>query len=182
MTTALIEREPVTLKLTKTVVKCLKGDLTALPVDAFVYYAREDLQLGSGYGTAIQQRGGSSIQKELAEFGALLMGDAVVTGAGTLPAKHIIHVCGPKFHEPDLERKLRAAMWSALRAGAQAGARTIAFPPMGYGFYGVPMKTAATVMLDVIRSFATEDDAFEEIIICLADARDFDEFAGLMAA
>ncbi len=56
---------PVEKRIRQTVVQLQQGDLTALPVDAFVFYAREDLALGSGYGTAIQVRGGDAITNEL---------------------------------------------------------------------------------------------------------------------
>ena len=80
MVPALIQPEAVVLKLSKLVITLIKDDLTALPVDAFVYYAREDLELGSGYGTAIQQRGGVAIKKELEAIGRVGMGQAVITG------------------------------------------------------------------------------------------------------
>src|SRR5271165_5614120 len=96
------------------VVRLQQDDLTALAVDAFVYYAREDLALGSGFGAAIQSRGGDTIKKELAAIGGVRMGGAVMTAAGNLKARHIIHACGPKFQEANLEEKLRACVSAAL--------------------------------------------------------------------
>ena len=108
-----------------------KGDLTALEVDAFVFYAREDLALGSGFGTAIQSRGGAAIKKALEQAGRLGMGEAIVTPAGGLKARHIVHACGPKFQEPDVEGKLRRCVEAVLQAADGAGMATLAFPPLG---------------------------------------------------
>ena len=176
MNPALVELEPVEVRVNRSVVRLVKDDLTAMDVDAFVFYAREDLQLGSGYGTAIQQRGGPSIRKELERIGRVAIGEAVITGAGQMMARHIIHACGPKFHEPGLENKLRSTMAAALRVAHENGLKRIAFPPMGMGFYGVPAEICTKVMLEEIRSFLEGHTPVEEVIICVADKRDFDLF------
>jgi O-acetyl-ADP-ribose deacetylase (regulator of RNase III) len=171
---------PIEKKVGKTSLKLQHGDLTALPVDAFVFYAREDLQLGSGYGTAIQGRGGASVQRELNEVGTIGMGEAVITGAGSMNASHIVHACGPKFQEPDSEKKLRQCMLSSLRAAAGAGIKTLAYPPMGAGFYGVPLDVSADIMLESIKSFLEDESSLEEVIICVIDYRDYLPFSKRM--
>jgi len=163
-------------KLNGTVVRLQEGDLTALPVDAFVFYAREDLALGSGFGTALQTRGGDTIKKELAAIGAVRPGEAVVTSAGRMQAKHVIHACGPKFQEPETDKKLRDCMLSALSLASHKGLKTIAFPPMGAGFYGVPLATCVDVMLEAIRSFLKGESSLEEVVICVMDRREFEAF------
>ncbi len=141
-----------------------------------VFYAREDLQLGAGFGGAIRSRGGPTIQQELDGIGRVAVGNAVVTSAGTLRARHVIHTCGPKFHERDLAGNLRKCMDSALRAAADLGMRTVAFPPMGAGFYGVPLPMCATVMIEAMREFLSRSSSLEEAIICVCDQREFDAF------
>lgn len=162
----------------RTVVRLQTGDLTALPVDAFVYYAKENLDLGSGFGTAIQVRGGDSVKKELQSIGGIRMGESVITKAGGMAAKHIIHSCGPKFQEVDTERKLRESMLSALKRAEENKLKSIAFPPMGAGFYGTPLDICASVMLDAIRDFARGETSLEEVIICVLDGREFIAFQG----
>jgi O-acetyl-ADP-ribose deacetylase (regulator of RNase III) len=164
---------PVERKVNQTVVRLMQGDLTALEVDAFVYYAKENLDLGSGYGTAIQSRGGGAVKKEVEKIGGIRMGEAVMTTAGGMKAKHIIHACGPKFQEADTERKLRDCMQAALRIADENGLKTVAFPPMGAGFYGVPLALCARVMIGTIRSAAAAGTPLEEIVICTVDRRDF---------
>ncbi|RJP72820.1 MAG: O-acetyl-ADP-ribose deacetylase [Candidatus Abyssobacteria bacterium SURF_17] len=168
--------EPIEKKVGNAVVRLQHGDLTALPVDAFVFYAREDLQIGSGYGTAIQTRGGASVKKELDTIGRIKMGGAVITGAGEMKARHIVHACGPKFQEPDIEKKLRQCVQSALAVADKAGIKTLAFPPMGTGFYGVPLDLCANTMLDCIKSFLQTVECLEEVIICVIDYRDYVPF------
>ncbi len=170
--------EPKEKNLNGTVLRLQQGDLTALPVDAFVFYARETLELGSGYGTAIQVRGGDAIKKALQAVGRIGMGESIITTAGNLAAKHIIHSCGPKFHEPDLEQKLRQCMLSALQCAAQNGIKKIAFPAMGAGFYGVPLDLCASVMIGVIKDFIRGGTSLEEVVICVVDRREFTAFQG----
>lgn len=153
-----------------------KGDLTALAVDAFVFYAREDLDFGSGFGTAIKVRGGAPVKKETEVIGTIGMGEAVITSAGGMQAGHIIHACGPKFHEPEVEAKLRKCMQSALQVADKAGLKTVAFPPMGAGFYGVPLDLCAKVMLDEIQRFLVGQTSIAEVIICVLDTREFVAF------
>ena len=86
--------------------RMVRGDITEVEVDAFVFDITEDAKLGSGFGGAIQQRGGIVIQKELDELGSVPKGEAVVTQAGILNAEYIIHVNGPKFREEDEKGKL----------------------------------------------------------------------------
>ena len=171
-----IEAATIERKINRSVLRLQQGDLTALPVDAFAFYAREDLALGSGYGTTIQVRGGGTIKKELETIGTVRMGESVATTAGKLKAKKIIHACGPKFHEPDLKEKLRDCMLSALKVADDNAYRTLAFPAMGTGFYGVPLPVCAAVMLEAIRDFVYKETSLEEIIICVVDRREFAVF------
>ncbi len=163
-------------KVNGTVVRLQQGDLTAMPVDALVFYVRDDLQLGSGYGAAIQSRGGSAVKDELDRIGHVSMGEAVITGGGRLKAKNIIHVCGPKFQEPETEQKLRLAMRSALRVAEERSLRTLAFPPLGTGFYGIPIDLCARVMSETLQDFLNKPTTLEEITICVMDRRDFAGF------
>ena len=168
--------EPVRAVVNKTQVTLVRDDLTTLAVDAVLFYARETLELSSGFGTAIQTRGGDAVKKELEKIGGVRMGEAVITGAGRLKARHVIHACGPKFQEPDTERKLRDCVLSALRLAAERGLESVAFPPMGAGFYGVPLDLCSRVMIDTIRDYLREETSLKEILICVIDRREFDAF------
>lgn len=181
MTTASTTLAPIQATVHETVVRLIEGDLTALPVDAIVFYARQDLQLGSGFGTAIQVRGGDAVKKELEKLGAIRPGEAAITSGGNLKARHIIHACGPKFQEPYTDRKLRECMTEALKTAGRNGIKRIAFPPMGAGFYGVPLELCASVMVNTLEGFLQTDTPLQEVIICVKDRREFAAFAGKIA-
>jgi O-acetyl-ADP-ribose deacetylase (regulator of RNase III) len=156
--------------------KLVKGDITELDVEAFVFYAKPDLKLGTGFGGAIAQRGGPAIQEELNRAGAALNGHAVLTGAGNLKAKHIIHAVGPRHHEPEEERKLRESVRGALAAAEDAGLRQVAFPAMGVGFYGVSLDLCSKVMLEEITRHLSDGAALQEVVICVLDNRELGPF------
>ncbi len=157
--------------------KLVKGDITALDVEAFVFYARPDLKLGTGFGGAIAQRGGGTIQEELDRAGGAETGGCVITGAGNLKAKYIIHAVGPKHHEADEEQKLRRTIQGALQAAKGKGIRQIAFPAMGVGFYGVSLPLCGKVMLDEISRHLQNGTTLDEVIICLLDNREMKPFS-----
>jgi O-acetyl-ADP-ribose deacetylase (regulator of RNase III) len=168
-------------KINDKVVRIVREDVTDLEVDAFVYYATSDLVLGSGWGTAIAVRGGPSIQEELKGLGPINTGEAVISGAGEMKAKHIIHAVGPRFQEEDEEAKLRKTMLSALKCAEEKGVATLAFPPMGTGFYGIPLDLSARVMFETIKARLTNgQSSIKEVCICLMDSREFPPFEGQM--
>ncbi|MFH1540048.1 MAG: macro domain-containing protein [bacterium] len=178
MTSSVLAIEPVEKKIYGKTLRLMKGDLTALSVDAFVFYARENLDIGTGYGTAIQMRGGVAIKKELEGIGGIRMGEAVASGAGEMNANLIIHACGPKHLEKDTETKLRKCMKSSLEVAKEKGVKTLAFPPMGTGFYGVPMPLSSKVMMETITEHLRGNTSIEEVTICTVDDRDFNAFKG----
>jgi len=158
------------------VLKLVKGDITELDVEAFVFYAKPDLKLGTGFGGAIAQRGGPVIQEELNKAGATFDGLAILTGAGNLRAKHIIHAVGPRHHEPEEERKLRESVRGALAVAEESGLRQIAFPAMGVGFYGVSLDMCSKVMLEEITRHLRNGAALQEVVICVLDNRELGPF------
>ena len=164
-------------KINDRVLRIVREDVTDVEVDAFVYYATSDLLLGSGWGTAIALRGGPSIQEELNGLAPVDTGGAVITAAGEMKAKHIIHAVGPKFQEEDEEAKLRKTMLSALKCAEEKSVATLAFPPMGTGFYGIPLDLSAKVMFETIRGHLNNgQSSVKEIQICLMDSREFPPF------
>jgi O-acetyl-ADP-ribose deacetylase (regulator of RNase III) len=158
-----------------------KGDITDQEIEAFVFYATNDLKLGSGFGTAISSRGGPTIQKELDELAPVETCSAVVSGAGTMKAQKIIHAVGPKFQEPDLEDKLLKTVESSLNQAEQSGIKQVAFPPMGAGFYGVPIDSCARIMVSAIQNHLSGNSGLEEIVIYVADTREYEPFKNALA-
>jgi O-acetyl-ADP-ribose deacetylase (regulator of RNase III) len=164
------------IKINQSVLRLIKDDITDLDVDAFVFYAQPDLVLGSGFGGAISVRGGPTIQKELEELGPVAAGEAVVSAAGNLKAKHIIHAVGPTFQEEDTEGKLRTTVLNALKGAEEKQVERIAFPAMGAGYYGLAPNLCARVMLEVIGGHLEGATGIKEVVICVLDTRQYDAF------
>ena len=169
-------------KLGGTAVRVETRDITDFEVDGFVYYAVEDLALGTGFGTAIQARGGPGIRKELEELGPIGLGEAVASSAGNMKAKSIIHAVGPKFQESGREEKLRVTMQNSLRVAEEQGLKTLAFPAMGAGFYMIPVEMSARVMYETIREHVTNSSGLEEITICVLDSNQYGVFTSQLQA
>ena len=157
-------------------ISLVKGDITEMEVDAFVFDITEDMKLGSGFGSAIQQRGGIVIQKELDKVGHLPVGQAVMTQAGILKAEHIIHANGPKFEEEDEEGKLRSAVKSSLALVDEKGLKKLALPPIGTGLHQVPMDLCARVMVDTVTQHLANGSTLEEVFIVVQDTREWVPF------
>lgn len=164
------------LKIKNCSLRLLKGDITDLEIEAFVYYASEDLALGSGFGTAISVRGGPTIQKELDQIGPIKTTEAVISSAGEMKTKYIIHANGPKFQEENLPEKLKITILNALTKAEENGIKAIAFPPMGSGFYGVPLQQSAEITLNTIKEYLSGDTKLNDVVICLLDSRDYNQF------
>jgi O-acetyl-ADP-ribose deacetylase (regulator of RNase III) len=171
MTATMVERM-VERKIGDTVIRVVRDDITDMEVDAFVFDITEDVKLGSGHGSAIQQRGGVKIQEALDEIGRCPVGEAVITTGGLLKAKHIIHANGPKFCEPDEEGKLRRATRAALALADENGLTTLAFPPMGSGIYQVPVDLCARVMVDTVVEHLAGSTSLREVQFVIPDSRE----------
>ncbi|GAC1375744.1 MAG: O-acetyl-ADP-ribose deacetylase [Actinomycetota bacterium] len=139
----------------------VKADITTQDVDVIVNAANSSLLGGGGVDGAIHRRGGPQILAEcrLLRAGAyragLPAGQAVATGAGNLPARHVIHVVGPVW-SPDEDRSglLASCHTEALRIAASLGAASIAFPAISTGAYGYPLAQAAGVAIAAVRGAA----------------------------
>jgi O-acetyl-ADP-ribose deacetylase (regulator of RNase III) len=155
------------------VIRLVLGDITDLEVEAFVFDITEDAKLGSGYGNAIAMRGGLSVQKALDEIGSVPTGTGVITDAGKMKAKKIIHVNGPKFHEPETEKKLKSATLAALKLADENGLTQLAFPPVGTGFYQVPLDLCANVMVNTVEEHLKGDTKLQEVLFVALDTREY---------
>jgi O-acetyl-ADP-ribose deacetylase (regulator of RNase III) len=136
-----------------------EGDITRFPADALVNAANSQLIGGGGVDGAIHRAGGPAIMRELDEIrpkiGRCPAGSAVVTGAGHLPARCVIHAVGPIFRdgrhgEPEL---LASCYRTSLELAQQHGARTVAFPSISTGVYGYPLEAAATIAIRTVAEY-----------------------------
>jgi len=164
-------------RVNEKIIRLMVGFITDIGnMDGIVFYARPDLALGSGYGTAISNQGGPKIQEELKKIGSANTTDVVVSGGGNLQVRCILHAVGPRFQEDDCEEKLRATTLNALKKAQENQLGKIAFPAMGAGFYGVPLDVCARVTLDAVREFWGHADHPREVVFCLRDSRELKAF------
>lgn len=170
------------LRIKNSSVRLLRGDITDLEIQSFVFYAQHSLVLGSGYGTAISVRGGPSVQEELKRHGALKTTEAVVTKAGGMKSEYIIHAVGPRFQEEDTEKKLKLTVLNALKCAEASGIEAVAFPPMGTGFYGVPLDLSARVTLETIKEYLSNETRIKDVVVCLQDTHEFKPFQSKLSA
>ena len=151
-------------------VRVIKGDITEAPVDAIVNAANSHLQHGGGVAGAIVRKGGRIIQEESDRIGFVPVGESAATGAGTLPAKYIIHAVGPRWGEGDEEAKLRSAVRSTLTLADKMKLTTLAMPAISAGIFGFPKDRCARIMIEEIDGHASGSTGLASIDIYLMDA------------
>jgi O-acetyl-ADP-ribose deacetylase (regulator of RNase III) len=153
-------------------------DITFARVDAIVNAANEGLQLGSGVAGAIRRRGGPTIQEECDRIGYCAVGQAVVTGAGNLPAKWVIHAVGPVWRggAEGEDVLLASAVLSALARAEEVGAKSVALPAISTGVYGFPLERAAEISIAAAKTFTRAARAVERIVYCVFDERTVEIF------
>lgn len=151
-------------------VRLIKGDLTEADVDAIVNAANSRLQHGGGVAGAIVRKGGRVIQEESNKIGHVPVGQAAMTGAGSLKARHVIHAVGPVWGEGDEERKLRSAVKSTLRLASEHNFKSVAMPAISAGIFGFPKEQNAHIITAEIAAFlASERTSLESVDIYLMD-------------
>jgi O-acetyl-ADP-ribose deacetylase (regulator of RNase III) len=164
------------LKVNASTIRLMMGDITDIEIQSFVFYAQHDLKVGSGFGTAISVRGGPTVQEELNRYGTLNTTEVVMSKAGAMKADYIIHAVGPRFQEVDIEGKLKTTVVNTLECAEEKAIEAIAFPPMGTGFYGIPLDVSARVTLETIKDYLSGDTKIKDVVICLQDKREFKPF------
>jgi O-acetyl-ADP-ribose deacetylase len=153
----------------RTKIKLSQGDLTEVDADAIVNAANNDLILGGGVAGAIRVKGGPTIQQECNRIGAIALGEAAITGAGGLKARHVIHAASMRLGESTSEANLRAATRNALRRAHESSLKSIAFPAIGTGIAGFPIERCAQVMLEEARTHLEGPTTLERVEFVLFD-------------
>jgi len=140
-----------------------KGDITSIICDAIVNPANSLGYMGGGVAGAIKRTGGIDIEKEAVRKAPISVGSAIVTTAGTLSCKYVIHA--PTMKQPAMIiniENVKLATKAALKLAEELGLRCIAIPGMGTGVGGVSHRKAAEAMVSIIKEF---EDSFEKIIL-----------------
>ena len=154
-----------------------QGDITDIEVDAIVNAANTRLLLGSGVAGAIRRKGGDLIQRECDKIGSIPLGKAIVTGAGKLKAKFVIHAAGMHLGRGVCEESLREATKNSLLRADENGVNTIAFPAIGTGIGGFPTNKCAQVMIDIVVEYLkNEKTGIEKVYFVLFDMETYKVF------
>jgi len=168
------------VKVSNTIIELVQGDITELNTDAIVNAANSQLQHGGGVAWAIANKGGPSIQRESDKLRYCPVGNAVITTAGTLKAKYVIHAVGPRMGEGDEDAKLKNATLSALKLADKHKLKSIAFPAISTGIYKFPVDRCADIMLNATMEYCNKETGLQKVVYCLYDANTFKIFYDIL--
>ena len=163
-------------------ISIIQGDITRQATDAIVNAANSSLMGGGGVDGAIHRAGGPAILEEcikiVAKQGHLPTGQAVITTAGNMKAKYVIHTVGPIWHggsqnEPAL---LASAYRESLKLAAANNLATISFPSISTGAYGYPLDKAAPIAVNEVVAFLKQPSSIKEVVFVLFDGRTFEAY------
>ncbi len=146
-----------------------QGDLTEMDVDAVVNAANNDLQLGGGVAGAIRRQGGEAIQRECNQIGTIPIGGAAITTGGHLKARYVLHAASMQLGGQTTARALRTSTAHSLRIAAERGLATIAFPAVGTGIAGFPMRECAEIMLREVADHLKGQTSLKTVYFVLFD-------------
>jgi len=160
-------------------IKLLFGDITKIAVDAIVNAANSSLLGGGGVDGAIHRAGGKAIMDECIKIserkGGCPAGEAVITTAGKLPARYVIHAVGPVWHGgmKNEDKLLANAYINSLKLAVKNGVKTIAFPNISTGVYAFPKERAAKTAISTVRQFLKTDKSLSEVVFVCFDRENF---------
>ena len=167
------------IKINETSIVLVCGDITKETTDAIVNAANEHLAGGAGVDGAIHRAGGPAIMAECRQIGGCPTGQAVITTAGKLAAKYVIHTVGPVYHggskgEADL---LQNAYRNSLKLAQEKRLQSISFPAISCGVYGYPVDEAGRLAMKICIEFAQENTGIKLIRHILFNSKIYDIFA-----
>lgn len=167
-------------------IRIIKGDITQITVDAIVNAANTSLLGGGGVDGAIHRKGGTEIlaecQKIRAKQGGCAIGEAVVTTAGKLPARYVIHTVGPTWigGQNNEEKLLENAYRNSFRLAESLELKSIAFPNISTGIYRFPKILAAQIALQSIRAVLEKSESVQEVTFICFDDENFNIYQSLI--
>lgn len=159
--------------------KVFKADITKLQVDVIVNAANTSLLGGGGVDGAIHRAGGPEIleacRKIIARQGGCKVGEAVITTAGKIPSKFVIHTVGPVWNggTKDEAQKLANCYTNSLKLAIENNCKTIAFPNISTGVYDFPKEKAATIAVQTVNRFLQDHQNIEEVVFVCFDDENF---------
>jgi O-acetyl-ADP-ribose deacetylase (regulator of RNase III) len=157
------------------------GDICVLEVDAIVNPANPTLWMSTGVGGALKRAGGDAIEFAAVRQGPIELGDAVITGPGTLAAKVVIHAVSLDRDRRTSGPILESAVRSAMARAREIGVTSIAFPALGTGVGGYPLDEAARITVETVRDELARSAEIETVIFALRGLAAFQAFERALA-
>jgi O-acetyl-ADP-ribose deacetylase len=157
------------------------GDICVLELDAIVCPAATSLWMSTGVGGALKRAGGDAIEFEAIKQAPVEVGSAVVTGAGQLAARHVIHAVSLDRDHHTSAVAIDAAARNAVARARELGLSSIAFPALGTGVGGFPLDEAARIAVDAVRDELRQTSSIEHVVFALRGAAAYEAFAAALA-
>lgn len=155
--------------INNTMISVIKGDITEAETEAIVNAANNMLWMGGGVAGAIKRKGGKEIENEAVSKGPIPVGEAVVTGAGRLKAKYVIHAAGMGQDLRTDADKIASCTRASLKRADELGIQSISFPAIGTGVGGFPVDKAAEIMIRTVVEHIKEGTDIKFIQFVLFD-------------
>lgn len=149
------------------IIEVVWGDLTAQDTEAVVNAANNQLWMGGGVAGAIKRAGGQEIETQALKLGPIPVGQAVVTGAGKLKIRFVIHAAVMGQDLATDAGKIREATRNSLLRAEELRIKSIAFPALGTGVGGFPLAQAARIMMDEVRQHLSRGSVLERVVFVL---------------
>lgn len=164
-------------------VEVVLGDITDETTDAIVNAANSSLLGGGGVDGAIHRAGGAEILEECGVLGGCETGDAKITTAGMMPAKHVIHTVGPVYHDGrhDESRLLSSCHRRSLEVADEAALTSISFPAISCGVYGYPVREAAQIAMTATKDYLRSATGIEHVRFVLFSQDVYDAYVKALA-
>lgn len=163
-------------------IECWNGDICELEVDAIVNPANLSLWMATGVGGAIKRAGGDAIEFAAVRQAPVPLGEAIVTTAGTLAAKAVIHAVSLDRDRRTSGPVIDAAVRNAMARAREIGATSIAFPALGTGVGGFPLDEAARIAVQAVRDELQRSPGIEHVTFALRGAAPYEAFHAAIAA
>jgi O-acetyl-ADP-ribose deacetylase (regulator of RNase III) len=158
------------------------GDICDLEVDAIVNAANLSLWMSTGVGGAIKRAGGDEIEIAAVRQAPVALGGAIVTGAGKLAARSVIHAVSLDRDRRTSGPVIEAAVRSAMARARDIAATSIAFPALGTGVGGFPLEEAARITVDTVRDELPGSPTIQHVVFALRGAAAYQAFQQALAA
>ncbi len=168
----------ISIKNTKVLTR--EGDITEYDGDAVVNAANNQLWMGSGVAGAIKLKGGQEIEKEAMSKAPIPVGEAVITGAGNLKARYVIHAAGMGQDLRTDAKKVYLATLNSLKRAREKSLKSVAFPAIGAGVGGLSIAECASAMLKAVSEHIEQGTTLEEVCFVLYGKKALEQFTKAM--